>query len=228
MYLWKCWRETRFFTIVFLIIAAAVMPVTAALSSGTHFMEEFGRPVFTSALTFILTGMALWLGVIGALHGFDDKTVQFLFTKPRSRTSFAWIGWAVGCAELLVVGLLNVFAGWLTLSMYNSHVLISEVFGASATQDYTFAFVLSLLCYCSTYAFTAVLRNGVNGLGAGMGSWIVYDLVALTARWRWNIQVPFPCERIGSLSPGISNFLWIIVALCYLLVAQIVVERAEV
>ena len=228
MYLWKCWRETRFFTIVFVIIAAAVMPVTAALSSGTHFMAEFGRAAFTTVLTSILAGMALWLGVIGALHGFDDKTVQFLFTKPRSHASFVWIGWAVGCVELLVVGFVNIFAGWFTLSMYNSRALIAEVFGSSATQDYTFAFVLSLLSYCSTYAFTAVLRNGVNGLGASMGSWIVYDLVALTARWRWNIQVPFPCERIGSLTSGISNLLWMVVALCFLLAAQIVVERAEV
>ena len=137
MYLWKCWRETRFFTIVFVTIAGAVMPVTAALSSGTHFMEEFGRPAFTSALTTILVGMSLWLGVIGALHGFDDKTVQFLFTKPRSRTSFVWIGWAVGCAELLLVGLVNLYAGWLTFSLYTSHALISEVFSASAAQDYT-------------------------------------------------------------------------------------------
>jgi hypothetical protein len=87
MYLWKCWRETRFFTIVFLIIAAAAMPATAVLSVGTHFMEEFGRATFTSALSSILVGVALWLWVIGALHGFDDKTVQFLFTKPRSRAS---------------------------------------------------------------------------------------------------------------------------------------------
>jgi hypothetical protein len=63
MYLWKCWRETRFFTIVFLIIAAAAIPATAVLSVGTHFMEEFGRATFTSALSSILVGVALWLGV---------------------------------------------------------------------------------------------------------------------------------------------------------------------
>ena len=228
MYLWKCWRETRFFTIVFLIIAAAVLPATAAVSAGTHFMEEFGGAALTSALSFILMGMALWLGVIGALHGFDDKTVQFLFTKPRRRAYFLWIGWAVGCVELLVIGLVNLFAGWLTLSRYTSHALISQVFGSSATQDYAFIFVLSLLSYCSTYAFTAVLRNGVNGLGAGMGSWIVYDVLALVARWRWNIHVPFPCERMGSLPPGISNLLWMVVALCFVLAAHVVVERAEV
>ena len=228
MYLWKCWRETRFFTIVFLIIAAAVMPVTAAVSAGTHFMEEFGGITFTSAMGAIMMGMALWLGIIGALHGFDDKTVQFLFTKPRSRTYFVWIGWAVGCVELLVIGLVNLLAGWLTLSIYSSHPLSSAAFGSLATQDHGLIFVLSFFSFSLTYAFTAVLRNGVNGLGASLGTGIAYDLVALTARWRWNIQLPFPMERMGSLSYGISNLLWMVVALCFVLAAQVVVERAEV
>ena len=228
MYLWKCWRETRFFTIVFLIIAAAVMPATAAVSAGTHFMEEFGTSAFTSALASILVGMALWLGVIGALHGFDEKTVHILFTKPRSRAYFVWIGWSVGCVELLVVGLVNLFAGWLTLSIYSSHPLSSEVFGSLTTQDFAFFFVLSLFTYSLTYAFTAVLRNGLKGLGACMGSGIVYDVLALAARLRWNIQVPLVGETMGSLPPGISYLLWMVVALCFVLAGQIVVERAEV
>ena len=225
MYLWKCWRETRFFTIVFLIIAAAVMPATAALSVGTHFMEEFGRPAFEFSLGSILLGMALWLGVIAALHGFDDKTVHFLFTKPRSRASFVWIGWAVGCVELLVVGLVNLFAGWLTLSRYTSHAVISEIFDS---QDFASLMVITFLSYSITYAFTAVLRNGVNGLGASLGSGIAYDVLALAARLRWNLHLPFPAERMESLPPGISNLLWMVVALCFVLAAQLVVERAEV
>ena len=228
MYLWKCWRETRLFCIVFLSIAAAVMPFAAALTVGTHLLEEFGRPAFAFTFSAILSGTALWLGAIGALHGFDDKTVQFLFTKPRRRAYFVWIGWAVGFVELLVIGLVNLFAGWLTLSRYTSHALISEVFGSLAIQDYADIFLLSLLIYSSTYAFTAVLRNGVNGLGASLGSWGVYDLLVFAVRLRWNIHVPYPFERIGSLPPGISNLLWMAVALCFVLVGQVVVERAEV
>ena len=225
MYLWKCWRETRFFTIVFLIIAAAVMPATAALSVGTHFMEEFGRPAFDFSFGSIVMGMGLWLGVIGALHGFDDKTVQFLFAKPRRRASFVWIGWAVGCGELLVVGLVNIFAGWLTLSRYASHAAMSEIFDS---HDFASLLVITFLTYSMTYAFTAVLRNGVNGLGASLGSGLAYDVVALAARLRWNFRMPFPAEQIGSLPNGVSNLLWMVVALCSVLAAQLVVERAEV
>ena len=223
MYIWKCWRETRFFTFVCLIIATAVMPATAAVSAGTHFMEEFGRAALTTALSSIFMGMALWLGVIGALHGFDEKTVHFLFTKPRSRASFVWIGWAVGFVELLVVGFVNLFAGWLTLSRYTS--MSSGDFGS---QDFAFIFVLSLLSYSITYAFTAVLRNGVHGLGASLGCGIAYDVLAAALRLRWNINVPLPAERLESLPPGISNLLWMVVALCFVFAAQLIVERAEV
>ena len=228
MYLWKCWRETRLFCIVFLGIAAAVMPFAAAMTLRTHLLEEFGRPAFGFTFSSILMGTSLWLGAIGALHGFDDRTVQFLFTKPRSRAYFVWIGWAVGFVELLVIGLVNLFAGWLTLSRYTSHALISDVFGSSAIQDYADIFILSLFAYSLTYAFTAVLRNGVNGLGASLGSMGVYDLLVFAVRLRWNIHVPYPFERMGNLPPGISNLLWTGVGLCFVLAAQLVVERAEV
>jgi hypothetical protein len=225
MYIWKCWRETRLFTTVFLIIAAALMPVIAAFSAGTHFMEEFGRTAFSSAQASILMGMGLWLGVIAALHGFDEKTVHILFTKPRRRASFLWMGWAVGCAELLAVGLVNLFSGWLTLSRYTSQLSISEIVGSN---DYATFCVMSVFTYSLTYAFTAVLRNGVNGLGASLGCGIAYDVFALTARLRWNIHLPFPLEQVGSLPPGISNLVWMSIGMCFVLAGQLVVERAEV
>ena len=228
MYIWKCWRETRFFTIIFLSIAAAVMPFAAAVTVGTHVLEEFGRPAFAFTFSSILMGTSLWLGAICALHGFDDKTVHFLFTKPRSRAYFVWIGWAVGFVELLVIGLVNLFAGWLTLSRYGSHVLASEAFGLLAIQDYADIFVLSLLSYSSTYAFTAVLRNGLNGLGASLGIWSAYGVLALAAQLWWKLHVPFPAQSIGSLPDGISSMLWLLLAVCFILAAQVVVERAEV
>ena len=45
MYLWKCWRDTRPFFVVFLIIAAAVMPVAAVVCLSTG-LKEFGEGAF--------------------------------------------------------------------------------------------------------------------------------------------------------------------------------------
>jgi hypothetical protein len=228
MYLWKCWRETRLFGIVFLGIAAAVMPLAAALTTGTQLLEEFGGPAFQFTLESLLAGTALWLGAIVALHGFDNRTVQFLFTKPRSRAYFVWAGWAVGAIELLVIGLVNLYAGWLTLSRFTSHALTDEVFGPQALQEHLDFFIVCLLIYSLTYACTAMLRNGLNGLAASIGIWGGYDLLVFLARWRWNIHLPFIYERMGSLPAGISNLLWTLVGLSFVFAGQFVVERSEV
>jgi hypothetical protein len=80
---------------------------------------------------------------------------------------------------LLVIGLVNLFAGWLTLSVYSNHRSSFTILGSVAVQDFAFPFVLSLLTYSLTYASTAVLRNGVSGLGACMGIGIVSVLSKL-------------------------------------------------
>jgi ABC-type transport system involved in multi-copper enzyme maturation permease subunit len=91
------------------------MPVAAVVSVGTKLLEEFGTSAFLS--TFGLLGMltALALGTFIASEEFADKTVQFLFTKPRSRAYFIWAGWAIGGVELFLIAIVNLSAGWLTL-----------------------------------------------------------------------------------------------------------------
>ncbi|HEY2548792.1 MAG TPA: hypothetical protein VGI46_22135 [Candidatus Acidoferrum sp.] len=111
MYFWKCWRDTRSFFVVFLIIAAIVMPVSAMVSLGTHLVEDFGLSAFLGTFGLVLTAVALGLGAIGASHEFAENTAHFLFTKPRSRAYFVWAGWAVGFAELLAVAAIYFLAG---------------------------------------------------------------------------------------------------------------------
>lgn len=121
MYFWKCWRDTRSFFVVFLIIAAIVMPVAAVVRLGTHLVEDFGTTAFQSTFGLILMAMAFGLGAIGAIHEFAEKMAHFLFTKPRSRAYFVWTGWAVGFAELLAIAAVNFLAGWITLSRYSKN-----------------------------------------------------------------------------------------------------------
>jgi hypothetical protein len=44
---------------------------------------------------------------------------------------------------------------------------------------------------------------------------------------RWNVHVPIPADRIGSLPMVISNGVWILVALLFVFGGQFVVERTE-
>jgi len=228
MYFWKCWRDTRSFFVVFLIIAAIVMPVAAVVGLGTHLVEDFGTSAFIDTFDLILTVVALGLGAIGAIHEFADKTAQFLFTKPRSRAYFVWVGWAVGFAELLAIAIVNFLAGWATLSHYSKNPFHSTLNGSMRAQNILNPLIFCLWAYCLTYALTVLLRNGLKGLGASMGILFGFPLFAVAIRWRWHIDLPFPPDPIGSLPLAMSSIIWILVAMFFVLAAQLVVERTEI
>jgi ABC-type transport system involved in multi-copper enzyme maturation permease subunit len=228
MYLWKCWRDTRYFFAVFLIIAAIVMPVAAIVCLGTHLVEDFGTSAFSATFALILMALALGLGAIGAIHEFAEKTAHFLFTKPRSRAYFVWVGWLVGFAELLAIAAVNFLAGWVTLSRYTKNPFHSAIFGSMTPHTLSDPLIFCLWAYCLTYSLTVLLRNGLKSLGASMGILFGFPLFAAAIRWRWHIVLPLPPEPIGSLSAAISSIIWILIAMLFVLAAQLVVERAEV
>ena len=228
MYFWKCWRDTRSFFVVFLIIAAIVMPVAAVVSLGSHLVEDFGPSAFLDTFGLILMAVALGLGAIGASHEFAENTAHFLFTKPRSRAYFVWVGWAVGFAELLAVAAINFFAGWATLSHYGKNPLHSTVFGPIKTEQMGGILIYGLYIYCLTYALTTVLRNGLRGLAASMAIVVGVPYFAIAVRWRWKINMPIPTDAMGSLPLAVSNIIWILVAMLLVLSAQFIVERTEI
>lgn len=228
MYFWKCWRDTRSFFIVFLIIASIVMPVAAVVCVGTHLVEDFGTTAFSNTFGLILMAVALGLGSIGAIHEFAENTAHFLFTKPRSRAYFVWVGWAVGFAELLAIATVNFIAGWATLSHYSKNPSHSALYGSMNAQAFLDPLVFCLWAYCLTYSLTVLLRNGLKGLGASMGILFGFPLFAAAIRWRWHIDLPFPPLPIRSLPLAISNIIWVLVAMLFVLAAQLVVERTEI
>ncbi len=228
MYFWKCWRDTRSFALVFLIMAAVAMPVTALVSKGINLQETFGPGVFLSMFALILFVVALGLGTIGAIQEFTDKTAHFLFTKPRPRFYFVWAGWIVGCAELLTIALVNLLTGWLTLAHYGKSSHWSVLFDLLKKQNIGGVLLYTLFVYCLTYALTVVLRNGLKGLSASMGIIFGLSMVAAAIRARWQVDVPIPVEHIGSLPMVASNLIWIFVALLFVFAAQLAVERAEI
>ena len=227
MYVWKCWRDTRFFFLVFLTDAAIVMPVAAVVCVGTGLVEEFGVDAFQSTEGLILMAVALGLGAIGAIHEFGDKTAQFLFTKPRSRAYFVWASWAVGACELLAVAVVNFLAGWMTLAHYNKKPFPSALFGSVTAALIVENVITAVYAYSVTYALTAVLRNGLKGLGASMGIVFGLPFFAIAVRWRWHINVPIPPGAIGSLSLMVSYIIWMFVALFLVFAAQMIIERSE-
>jgi ABC-type transport system involved in multi-copper enzyme maturation permease subunit len=228
MYIWKCWRDTRSFFLAFLIIAAAAIPVTAMVCKKTGLVQVFGRDAVVSTFGLLMTVIALGLGSIGAIHEFADKAVHFLFTKPRSRAYFVWAGWAVGCAEIMAIAIVNLAAGAATLALLRGDRSWSALAGSLRGFDADNIVIYGLFYYALTYSLTAVLRNGLKGLGASMATMTGYLYGANALHKLWNINVPIPTIRIGNLPMAVSYGFWAVVALSFVFGAQIVVERAEI
>lgn len=229
MYFWKCWRDTRAFFVAFLIIAAAVIPLAALVCNGTGIMQEgFGKDAVVSTLGLLMTVITLGLGAIGAIHEFSDKAAHFLFTKPRSRAYFVWVGWSVGCMEVLGIAAVNLLAGSATLAYYHPGHFLSSLIDALKGFDIAGIFIYGAFVYGQTYALTAVLRSGLKGLGASLGAWMGLSAIAAALWTRWRVHMPVPPDRIGSLPILISDAVWILIAVLFVFGAQLVVERTEV
>lgn len=229
MYFWKCWRDTRTFFIAFLIIAAAVIPLTAFVCNGTGIMREgFGTGTVEATFGLLMTVITLGLGAIGAIHEFTDKAVHFLFTKPRSRAYFVWVGWSVGCMEVLGIAAVNLLAGSATLAFYHPGHFLSALFAALKGFDIAGIFIYGIFVYGQTYALTAVLRSGLQGLGASLGATTGQWAIAAAMWARWRVHVPIPPERIGPLPILVSDAVWILIAVLFVFGAQLIVKRVEI
>jgi ABC-type transport system involved in multi-copper enzyme maturation permease subunit len=204
------------------------MPVAALVCSGTHLVEDFGLSAFQTTHALILNILALGLGAICAVNEFGDKTAHFLFTKPRPRAYFVWIGWLVGCTELVVIGIINLLSGWLTLSRYSHHPFQSGIFLSVGAEALVGIFVYCIFVYSLTYALTAVLRSGLKGIGASMGFTIGIQAIAAVFRVRWNINLPIPPAPIGNSPLFVSTTVWILIALLLVYACQRAIERAEI
>lgn len=228
MYLWKCWRDTRWFFVVFLAIAALPMPMAAFASRFSTAIRDAGASAFQNTFTMVVTAVAYALATICAIQEFTDKTAHFLFTKPRSRSYFVWASWMVGFAELLGVASVSLLVGWRVLAHYGVSAFTDAPSHDVAPLNFVEAVVCASLAYALTFTLAAILRSGLKGLGASLGLlagvvWIVEML-----QIRWGIDLPLPAQQIGRLPIALSECLWLILALLFVCAAQVVVERAEI
>ncbi len=227
MYLWKCWRDTRVFFLAFLVIAAAAMPAIGLGCRGTTVMREVGIIAVASTFGLLTFVIALGLGALGATHEFAEQATHFLFTKPRSRKYFLWVGCSVGGIELLIIAVVNVLVGWATMACYGNR-LGSALFGSAERQALAEMFLDGLFVYALTYSLTAILRNGLKGLGGSMGILTGISALGVLLRVRWKIQMPIPVQKIGSLPLAASYIIWMAVALLFVYAAQVAIERTEI
>jgi len=189
MYLWKCWRNTRAFFFAFLVVGAAAMPAIGLASRGTDVMRDVGWSAVSGTFGLVTMVTALGLGAIGATHGFAEQATHFLFTKPRSRLYFVWVGWLVGFMEMLTIAAASVLTSWATLAFYRIRPFSAPLLGSIDERNMVGMLLLGLFAYALTYSLTAILRNGLKGLGGSMGILTGINALGVLMRVRWNIDL---------------------------------------
>ena len=228
MYFWKCWRDSRTYFFVFVISGLLAMPIAVSV---------LGRGGITDAGTVgAIFATVAEIGVIAAFglsaqvasEEFGDRSIHFLFAKPRSRSYFVWVAWAVGCMQMLFVIALNLVVGWIALTQYGKFGTRTVLHNLIASTSLLQSVVACLFLFCFTYALTAVLRRGFAGLGSSLLLVIGAQALAIVLRLRWNIRLPLPPDAIGSLSLYASDVLWILLALALVAATQWRFERAEI
>jgi ABC-type transport system involved in multi-copper enzyme maturation permease subunit len=231
MYLWKCWRDTRWFFVVFLAIAALPMPMAAFASHFGTVIRDAGPMAFQNTFMMVVTAVAYALATICAIQEFTDKTAHFLFTKPRSRGYFVWTSWIVGFTELLIVAAVNLFVGWRVLAHYGVSAFSDggpQSWNLVSPQSFIEAAIYACFAYALTFALAAILRSGLKGLGASLGLLAGMVGVSVALQMRWKTHLPVPPQQIGHLPLALSECAWIMLALLFVLAAQLVVERADI
>jgi ABC-type transport system involved in multi-copper enzyme maturation permease subunit len=126
MYAWKCWRETRARFIVLLMVASAIA-ILVVLGPGLKERNGwwyFDRHEYTfdpalmvrlvsnmvlSSLWGIGLLSAVFLGVTSSGSEIEPGTIEYLWTRPRTRTSLTWTHWGVCAGEILVVSATPLF-----------------------------------------------------------------------------------------------------------------------
>jgi len=231
MFVWKCWRDTRGFFVVFLAIAALPMPMAAfaMINRGAAILDA-GPAAFQQTFVMVVTAAAYALATICAIQEFTDKTAHFLFTKPRSRGYFVWTSWIVGFTELVMVAAVNLLVGWGVLAHYGAKAFSDgpQKWNLVSPQKFIEAAAYACFAYALTFALAAILRSGLKGLGASLGLLAGVVGVSAALQMRWRINLPLPPEQIGHLPLALSECAWMVLALLFVLAAQLVVERAEI
>ncbi len=248
MYFWKCWRETRAQFIAGLVVFVAVcsfFTIPVAKFGSPEMMKTGVSPsvaqAWSSAIRMVLGGWGgtlilicgLVLGSAGLGKEFDKQTVGFLFTRPRRRRYWVWVGWSAGVFELAIIALVGVGLTSGLLTFLTGHFYTWRVLAAFLGLT-----VGGAVSYSLTYFMAVVTRSGLQGLGYAMGILFVAILVpGMTAHF-WRIYLPSlwdfmdtTCEwaaAVVSSFPFSVLILWSIVALAFPLAAQALVERADV
>jgi ABC-type transport system involved in multi-copper enzyme maturation permease subunit len=241
MYFWKCWRETRVTFYVFLFMAVTSLALLWKFVDASELPAKqvfaFAWVILVLASSTLLPLAGISFGATGISDEFALKTASFLLTKPRSIAYFVWTAWATNAVQFLALTGSMVLVGASILS-WRCHVPVT----GRLLLAFVPTLIMTFLLFGMTYLLGVLHKNGRNGFLSSLGVVIVFPTICLTLERYWHIRLPSPADMypvgMGELisHPELASTLphfwpligWLLVALAFPFIAQLVLERTEV
>lgn len=255
MYVWKCWQDSRTRFIFFLILVlGCCVPFTILVARPGGFIDfQRGGPVsgvlhlWSRVATGVLGACVSLIALLAALvlaplsigEEYREQTLGFLFSRPRRRRYLAWVCWSVGACELLALISAAVIGTFAALTYVSGYVYTWRLLAATLPL-----FVGGVAVYSMTYLLTVLARNGEKAISYGMGILLInlfLPMVEATLRHLWHVHaVHLPsvlslmwagCEWVTSpiqTFPVGQLVFYVVLALAFPAIAQLILERREV
>lgn len=251
MYAWKCWRESRA-SFIFLLMLSTVPALLATLGPGikerngwwyfdrseyTHDPALMVHLVSVMILTVLVLSpflSAVFLGATASGGEIESGTIEYLWTRPRTRASVTWTHWGVCLAEMVIIAVVPAYLaaailGTLTRNWNMPLLLIAP----------WIMLIVGVPMLGLTTLMTAVRRSAKGGLiyTAAVGSAYLILRQIVTVPLHLNLPTLFAGPLIWLVTnnqPYAVAFPWgslwraAFLAAAFPLAAQYLLKRAEV
>ncbi len=248
MYLWKCWRDTRIKIFVFLGLFVCLQLGILFTPNGANVPPDAG--VLQNACLAVLFATSSVLLFVGWILGDESAGADigrgsgdYLLTRPSSRGSFVWTGWAVGMGESIVLWIFfsaTLFGDLLFESRRwgNSASLFLSAWSGLSKLDLPIVFLMFVinlsLVYGLTYCIGVMMRSGSKALVGSAALIFGYQILKAILRFRFHISLPefllsYQDRHHVFQIPEIHSFVVrAVIALALPALAHLVLERMEI
>jgi len=190
MYFRICWLDKRYRLAAYLTLVTAIT-VLATLPAGLEFHEgrwvlmkittyeqvlqiwQAGTDHTLKAMLFLLLFIAADLGALGLGDDSTRRSLDFLLTRPRSRSHFVWTAWLAGVTELVPLLVLPVLTSLAVLFSLTHSLLPREILRMSVPL-----FAIAAAMYTLVFALAAITQSPRNG----------YELAAFVIVLYWGVH----------------------------------------
>lgn len=256
MYAWKCWRESRT-RFIFLLIMFTATDLLVTIMQGVEVRGSwwyFDRGAYTrdpasmvhQVTLLVFTGLftsgflaSVFLGATASGSEIEPGTIEYLWTRPRTRTSVTWTHWGVCAAEMVLVAVVPTYLAAAILGTLTRNWNLSLLLVAPWMMILVGLPLLGL-----TTLMTALRRSASGGLIWTAGVVSVYVILRQLVVVPLHLQLPplfagSVIWLITNTQPYQSAFPWgafpwgalwraVFLAAAFPLAAQYVLKRGEV